>query len=344
MKIRSIKQFGELFLIIFAFLFQNSANAQDIVQPIPYPEMSAKEKAMLKYEDMLDYRVNIDSIIKFENVEYNTLPGIYPEEMMFDIYLKSSTFQNKNQKAPVLFFIHGGTWKNGDKAFPLKQIRQILDSGFIFISTNYRLSPNPVNLKDTNRIKFPIHLKDCARAFAHVYQILPFINGDTNRISVMGHSAGGNLAISLATMEEFLGKYNIPLTKIKAAINLDGIGLNLYKLINSIHGSYKKEFMNAFGETGESWVKASPALNFKKDPSIANILLITQDSDFRSQFSFEFYDKLTEAGIKAAIFIGFDFTHNEMITNFCNNETESTTLYTKYIFNFIQEAFKEKNN
>lgn len=298
------------------------------------------EKARIAFEELEKYKIQIDSIIKFENVPYSTLPGVAPERLMFDLYIKESFLTDTSRK-PLLFFIHGGTWRSGSKEFDLEKIQKILDKGYIFASVNYRLSPDPVNIDDSNRVMFPMHVKDVSRAFAKVNEILPFINGDTSRIAVMGHSAGGNLALSIATIEGYLSKYNIPLTSIKAAINLDGVGLNLDSLIRSINGSFRNEFINAFGENPENWKKASPTLNFKKDKNLARILLVCQDNKFRSKFSYEFYEQLTKYGINSAVYLAYDFDHNDILMNFCSDESELTRVYTKNIFNFMEEALKK---
>jgi hypothetical protein len=300
------------------------------------------DKARINYEEFLDYQVKIDSIIKFENVPYNTLPGVAPERLMLDLYIKEDYLNDTSGKLkPLIFFIHGGTWRSGSKEFSLEKIEMILDKGYIFVSTNYRLSPDPVNIYDSTRVKFPMHIQDVAKSFAKVYEVLPFFKGDTSKITVMGHSAGGNLAVSLATIEHYLAKYEIPITRIKSAVNLDGVGLNLDSLIRSINGNFKNEFINAFGNNPEDWKKASPALNFKKDSKVANILLICQDSKFRSQFSYEFSEKLSKAGIHSAVYLAYNFDHNEILMNFCSQETEITKVYTKNIFNFIEESYKK---
>lgn len=327
--------------VIFPFTNSLSAAPADSSSLNIHQDLSLSEKAKINFEDLLDYQVRIDSIIKFENVSYNTLPGVAPQRLMFDLYVKDN-YQTDSAKKPLLFFVHGGTWRSGDKEFPIEKVKKILERGFIFASTNYRLSPEPVNIDDSTRIKFPVHLQDVARSFAKIYEILPFLNGDQSKIAVIGHSAGGNLALSLATMDGYLSKFKIPLSSIKSAINLDGVALNIDSLIKSLNGSYKKEFMNAFGNTSEEWKKASPALNFSKSKDVANILLICQNQNFRSKFSYDFAERLEKAKINSAVYLAYDFDHNEILMNFCSEESELTKIYTNNIFNFIEESFRKR--
>src|SRR5437016_798438 len=72
-----------------------------------------------------------------------------------DLYLP------KGQKDfPVLFFVHGGAWRTGDKnyfGFYAGLGKFYARRGIGTVVTNYRLSP---------KVKHPEHIKDVARAFA----------------------------------------------------------------------------------------------------------------------------------------------------------------------------------
>src|SRR5438477_9094130 len=61
---------------------------------------------------------------------------------------------------PVLFFVHGGAWRSGDKNFfgAYSSLgRFYARRGVGTVVTNYRLSP---------RVRHPEHVRDVARAFA----------------------------------------------------------------------------------------------------------------------------------------------------------------------------------
>jgi len=45
------------------------------------------------------------------------------------------------KKLPVVFWIHGGGWRRGDKADVQIKPRVFTERGFVFVSTNYRLLP-----------------------------------------------------------------------------------------------------------------------------------------------------------------------------------------------------------
>ena len=56
-----------------------------------------------------------------------------------DVYLPSHA-----KNAPVIFMVHGGAWRIGDKASKAvveNKVNRWVQKGFVFISTNYRMLP-----------------------------------------------------------------------------------------------------------------------------------------------------------------------------------------------------------
>lgn len=281
--------------------------------------------------------VEVDSIYIFRDIPYDLLIDADSNYFKFDVYLP----KNLDTLAPIIYFIHGGSWNSGDKRFDLQNVRVLLDSGFIFVSTNYRLSPKPPELNNPNRIKYPLHIKDVAQSFAFMVKFMKFVMGDTSRIAVIGHSAGGNLALSLALMPQFLATYNLQTNIIKAVVNLDGAGLNIRDFIKSINGGYKKDFLNAFGDDIEIQEEASPTLNFAKDRLLPNTLLVYENKPTRSRFSIELADSLTAYYNRVALMPINDYTHNEILSKFADNSDENSIEYTRQIINFIRSSFQK---
>jgi arylformamidase len=87
--------------------------------------------------------------------------------------------------APVLIFLHGGSWTHGYKEWMGFMPPALVDLPAIFVAANYRLAPThqfPAQLEDT------LALLDWAQG--HIAQH----GGDPSRIFIGGHSAGGHLA------------------------------------------------------------------------------------------------------------------------------------------------------
>ncbi len=110
------------------------------------------------------------------------------ERNVMDVYW------NKNYNgAPIVFTIHGGGFKNGDKAYCNRDmIKLYMGKGCIVVSPNYRLvgKGEPVT-KDDCAI-------DSAMAVAHIQANAKKYGGDPTRIVVTGASAGGYISAWIA--------------------------------------------------------------------------------------------------------------------------------------------------
>lgn len=105
------------------------------------------------------------------------------ERQVLDFYQAPS-----EQPAPLLFFIHGGGWMNGDKANP-DFLPQCLQSGISVVSINYRLLPDAI----AEKIEPPVKacLDDAARALQFVRSKAGEWHLNKERIGGCGGSAGG---------------------------------------------------------------------------------------------------------------------------------------------------------
>jgi acetyl esterase/lipase len=104
-------------------------------------------------------------------------------------------YQAKSEKpTPVVFYIHGGGWQNGDK----KSInpKPFLDKGISVAAINYRYVKNGVEDKVLPPVKAPLH--DAARALQFVRSKAKEWNIDKKRIGATGGSAGGCSSLWLA--------------------------------------------------------------------------------------------------------------------------------------------------
>jgi acetyl esterase/lipase len=126
-----------------------------------------------------------------------------------DLYLPAN-----KKNFPVLMFVHGGSWKSGDKSLYPALGNRFAKLGIGVAIPSYRLMPkNP----------HPAQIEDTAAAFAWVYKNIAQHGGDVSRIYIAGHSAGGHLVALLALDPRYLAKYDIPLTAIKGVAALSGV-------------------------------------------------------------------------------------------------------------------------
>ena len=103
--------------------------------------------------------------------------------------------------APVIIYIHGGGYVVGSAERYHGYCYQLaLDSGAVVVSVKYRLAPET---------PFPGPVTDCYDVLSYVHANAAQLGIDPDRISVMGHSAGGGLTVALTHMARDLGKVPI---------------------------------------------------------------------------------------------------------------------------------------
>jgi len=96
--------------------------------------------------------------------------------------------------APLLVFIHGGGFRNGDKSNRnLILLNGCLEAGISFAAVNYRLS---------QMAPYPAQMHDCARAVQFIRHNADGWNIDPTRIAATGGSAGGGISLWLGFHED----------------------------------------------------------------------------------------------------------------------------------------------
>ena len=113
--------------------------------------------------------------------------GGHPRQVL-DFYQARS-----DKPTPVVFYIHGGGWQNGDKRFNPKPF---LEKGISVVAINYRFVKQAVEEKIEPPVKAP--LEDAARALQFVRSKAREWNLDKKRIGATGGSAGGCSSLWLA--------------------------------------------------------------------------------------------------------------------------------------------------
>jgi acetyl esterase/lipase len=189
-----------------------------------------------------------------KDIAYNEAKDADPDKHKLDLY------RPKGQKDfPVLFFVHGGTWKSGDRKLYTKLGEAFAARGLGAVIISYRLSP---------KVQHPAHIQDVAKAFAWTCANVGKYGGKADQIFCCGHSAGGHLVSLLATDESYLKAEKRSFADIKGVFSISGV----YNILPV--GALAK----AFGTDPEVCKKASPLANVTgKHPPF---LLIYADADY----------------------------------------------------------------
>ncbi len=126
-----------------------------------------------------------------------------------DIYVPT----NKTNYA-VLFFVHGGSWRSGDRSSYGALGNRFAKQGIGVVIPSYRLAPaNP----------HPAQIEDVAAALAWTVKNIGERGGDPKRIFIAGHSAGGHLVSLLALDPRYLKKYDLTPSIVAGVMSLSGV-------------------------------------------------------------------------------------------------------------------------
>ena len=105
----------------------------------------------------------------------------------------------EGEKYPVLLFFHGGGWvTEGVENYDRVCSRMAQSTGHIVMSVEYRLAPE---------YRFPVPLEDCYAAAKALYTGHLVLPADPDRITIIGDSAGGNLAAAVCLKARDTGDF-----------------------------------------------------------------------------------------------------------------------------------------
>src|ERR1019366_3858232 len=164
-------------------------------------EKFLKENYFVRFEKMAIYA---------ETKVQRGIPYAEPknERQMLDVYAPT-----KGKNLPVVVWIHGGGWRRGDRADMQKKPQAFVDKGFVLVSISYRFVP---------KVTVNEMAGDVAQAIHWTHDHAKDYGGDPDRIIVMGHSAGAQLAALVCTDDSYLKAEKLPLSIIKACVPVDG--------------------------------------------------------------------------------------------------------------------------
>jgi acetyl esterase len=107
-------------------------------------------------------------------------------------------YPSSQKPLPLILFFHGGGWIYGNfQTHDLMCRRLAQDAGAIVLAVRYRLAPF---------FKYPVALEECYDVLMWAVQHASELGINSARITVMGDSAGGNLAAALCLMSRDRGQ------------------------------------------------------------------------------------------------------------------------------------------
>jgi acetyl esterase/lipase len=263
------------------------------------------------------------------NIPYAEKPD---ERQVLDIY---SPHDARN--LPVVFWIHGGGWQTGDKTEVQIKPQAFMDKGFAFVSTNYRILPS---------VDMATIVRDVARSVRWVHDHIAEYGGDPERLVIMGHSAGAQLAALICTDDRYLKAEGLSLAIIKGCVPVDGDTYDVPAIIETaetrwrVHGLLPAKFghREKFGNDPAKHRDFSAVTHVAKEKGIPPFLIlhVAGHPDTTAQ-ALRLGNVLKDAGVPATVFGAKETTHNKINADLGKPDDPAT----KALFEFLDEALKK---
>ncbi len=221
--------------------------------------------------------------------------GTDPKQRM-DVYLPEIA---GTTAAPVIFMVHGGAWRTGDKRHSNvvdNKANRWVPKGFVLVSVNNRLLPEADPLDQ---------VRDVARALAAAQAKAAGWGADPRQFVLMGHSAGAHL-VGLLSSSNFYGAQAGALPWLGSVL-LDSAALDVAPIMKEHHF---KLYDPAFGTDPEFWKAASPSQQLHAGAKPMLAVCSTRREDSCAQAT-AFGARAQSLGVRVQT-LGQDMSHGEI--------------------------------
>ncbi|MDF1572016.1 MAG: alpha/beta hydrolase [Bacteroidales bacterium] len=187
----------------------------DIPRDTTYNLRSATLKIKRQYPFAEPAEVILDPCVQaVPGIVYRTLGD---RDLHMDIYQPISS---KEGKIPCILCIHGGGWASGNRSLLAPLAQELANHGYLAATAEYRLSPEA---------RYPAGVIDVKAAVKWMKRNAASYGIDTNRIAVLGTSAGATIATLVGNtpghpLYQVTDEGSTSVSdRVQAIINIDGI-------------------------------------------------------------------------------------------------------------------------
>src|SRR4029079_15536911 len=226
------------------------------------------------------------------------------ERQVLDVYAPAGA-----KNLPVVFWIHGGGWQTGDKSMVALKPKAFMDAGFVFVSINHRLLPT---------VDMGAITRDVASALGWVHKNVAMHGGDPDRLLVMGHSSGGQLAALMCTDDPYVKAEGLSLTMIKGCVPVDADTFDIPAIIEMAETRARVHHLplptyghrQKFGNDAAKHRDFSPVTHVAKGKGIPPFLIVhISENPDTGAHARRMAGALQDAGIPVKVVTGRETTH-----------------------------------
>ncbi|RBW49425.1 alpha/beta hydrolase [Marinobacter sp. F3R11] len=265
-----------------------------------------------------------DSYAVSDNIKIlKDIPYGESQKQKLDVYMPVDA-----KNAPVIFMVHGGAWRLGDKeakAVVRNKVDHWVNKGFVFISVNYRLLPEAHPLKQA---------ADVEAALIFSQKEIDKWGGAPDKFILMGHSAGAHL-VSLVSSDLNAAREK----RIEPWLGVISLDSAVYDVVQVMSARRPPRFYkNAFGEKMAYWKKASPIYQLsEKTPPFLAVCALPRKDDSCSQAR-SYIEKSKSLGTDAQL-LEVDYSHKKV-----NSELGKDACYTQSVDEFLRRLHPDINS
>ena len=241
-------------------------------------------KSAQKSDDARDAGLETPAdIVRYDNICY----GKDNRWNLLDVYHQKEV----DAPRPAIVSIHGGGWVYGDKERYQYYCMNLAQRGFTVVNFSYRLAPEHI---------FPAALEDVNDVFVWIAEHGRQYQIDTDRLFVVGDSAGGQLAsqyLALLTCKEYRKLFDFTVPHDRLTVLGAGLNCGLYDTKRFIMEAEEDDiifhYLNHDRETYLDRMDTFSHVTEKFPPSF----IMTSCHDFLYPYAEPMYQLLQELGV-----------------------------------------------
>lgn len=242
------------------------------------------EKSYIRDLERLDLTRKDKKISEIKDISYIDDDS---REHKLDIY-----YMNDKKTKPIIIDIHGGGFISSYKEMDSLFSNYLAQRGYIVFNVNYRLAYPKFNVFD--------QIDDISNAVKWIIENASKYEGNINDMYIIGHSAGGVLAVAEALLcedEQMRKDYNVEDRKYNYnGIILDCGALHFYERNIAYWGMRNMVFPKGYNKMDKYQY-----LIFEKNKSISTLpktVILTNEKDELGKMSYYFKDILDNRNVE----------------------------------------------
>ena len=225
--------------------------------------------------------------------------GSDPKQRL-DLYLPEGEVSN----APVFLFLHGGGFREGDRAHYGSVAEPFVKSGVITAVASYRLTGSGAH--------YPAQPDDVKNAVKWLFENVGDYGGNPEALYVGGHSAGAILSADIGVDRAWLLEMGMPKEILKAIIPISGP--------YDVRARGRPGEVYTYAPTPELREQASPILHVN-DPVPVALVAVGSEEGYQES-SMAFTEALKAAGVDADYLLLDGEDHADTALSLANGESE----------------------